>query len=220
MSKSEESIKACRIEHLNRPYGYEIALILADKEMTKEEIKEEINEKFPYDEPDDKELCRVINDGNTNFNVGIFTDPPLIRGKKRYKLRSGTHSVDLIEVAEKAIARIIDNLDETEKDTGSTITPELIDKVPEAIIEQWTDALNINESEAIAAKAQNRLQVHADFEDLSSDFNERSRENVDEYSAVRQSDNHDSPTHEQHHEPTDVNTAYKHANSSKNNQHY
>ncbi|QLH83849.1 hypothetical protein [Halosimplex pelagicum] len=94
-------------DHLARTFGYEIAAILTDTELRRDELKEAI----PYKDPHDERIERILIPG---IEEGIF-ERALTRKYRKYTLNSDRFSEeDLDEIERRAKARLFDSNEEVQ----------------------------------------------------------------------------------------------------------
>lgn len=100
------------MEHLNQPLGYEIAKILKNKKQSPASIKDEL----PYSEVSDRQITRVLDMSNKECSLDIFQRVKSYGGPK-YTLNTDHFTdAELVEIVDKAKARIRDNTDLTDED--------------------------------------------------------------------------------------------------------
>jgi|GEM_PF-2742225 len=103
-------------EHLERTFGYEIAAILTDTELRRDELKEEI----PYKDPHDERIERILIPG---IEEGIF-ERALTRKYRKYTLNSDRFSEEeLDEIERRAKARLFDSNEELQSSKLSDAPP-------------------------------------------------------------------------------------------------
>lgn len=98
-----------KIEHLNRPHGYEIASLLINSKLSFSEIKR----KLPYDDVNDNEVNRILTGYETDSELFTLSK---VKGDEKHTLNSQVFSDEELEtIQDRAEARINDTLPDKDR---------------------------------------------------------------------------------------------------------
>ena len=104
-----------KIEHLNRPLGYEIASLLIDSKLSFPEIQR----RLPYDDVNDNEVNRILTEYETDSELFTLSK---VNGDVKHTFNSQVFSdEELATIHDRAEERINDTLpDKDRSDTSQT----------------------------------------------------------------------------------------------------